>query len=186
MIGLGFLLGAAPLAASGQDSVHLTNEQLEALQAREDSARAWIKWQSSPGIKMDSNRVYLDTEAKRLILDTAYAEWVYQTPVQLVQFRDALTVNNLRLAFWYATKLYKEHQQLILSILMEYDKQIPVDEILRAGFYTYPYFDPRITVIKDGRPEIKRPDLLDEEKYMTNDLIKVILATRESSKQKQE
>jgi|TARA_B110000914_G_C15393394_1_gene413607 hypothetical protein len=40
--------------------------------------------------------------------------------------------------------------------------QIPSDELVTAAFYTYAFFDPKITKIENGKPNIYRPDLFEE------------------------
>ena len=85
-----------------------------------------------PGIRTDSSRMYFDAEVRQILEDSAYARWVFVRPITMIQFRDALQLNNLRLAFWYAVRLYDDYKPVLLQILSQYDQLIRVDEVLKA------------------------------------------------------
>ena len=170
------------MLAEEQDSVARDSAALKAILAQEDSAQVWINAQIEPGVKFDSNKFYLDTEVKAIIQDPEYAAWIYQTPHTLVQFRDALSIKNLRLAFWISVRIYREQRPVILPILVAYDELIEVDKVLKAGFQTYSFLDPRITKIENGKPEVHRPDILDEDMQQTNLVIADVMDERQKRK----
>jgi hypothetical protein len=69
-----------------------------------------------------------------------------------------------------------------MSILSKYETLIKTDKLLSAGFYTYALLDPRITRFVDGKPDIYRPDIMDDLFGTMNRMIDKILAARKQTK----
>lgn len=170
------------LPAIGQDESRSVDSQsedsLNGIPADGDSLDRWFQEQVTPGVTLVEGQLIVDDEAKRVRKDTAYAAWIYNRDIGMSKMRDALAAGKLRLAFWFAVDYYAEHEEVILPILMSYDRVFPVDKILNAGYQTYVYFDPRITEFNEGIPTIKRPDLLEQRLHETNDVIMKVISLR--------
>jgi hypothetical protein len=160
------------------DTVQLDSAQFRQLQETEKLYQEWFVDQVTPGIRSDSARIHFSDEARRLIGDTTYRDSIYRQPYTFTQVRDALTTTNIRLASWYMLNLYRQQPDIVKRFLMQYDAVVDADKFLIAAYYTYALLDPRITRIVDGKPEVIRPDIMDELFHDMNEIIDGLLATR--------
>ena len=58
------------------------------------------------------------------------------------------------------------------------------NEIVTSAYYTYAMLDPRITKITSGKPELKRPDILEDLFHDMNEIVTYIIAYREQEAKK--
>ena len=68
----------------------------------------------------------------------------------------------------------------MIQYVFAFDEILPVDEILLASFYTYAFFDPNITKLDNGKPDVYRPDIFEEYFRRTKEIIFVIDNLRNS------
>jgi hypothetical protein len=59
-----------------------------------------------------------------------------------------------------------------------------MDEVLVNTFYTYSFMDPEISVIKDGKPEIVRPDILEAKLANVKEMVAYIVKYRKQQETK--
>ena len=66
---------------------------------------------------------------------------------------------------------YADKKDKFIKYKDAYDKTVPVDEIVLASFYTYAFFDPKITRLDTGKPEVYRPDIFEDYFRRTKEII---------------
>jgi|TARA_B110000240_G_C13194085_1_gene323307 hypothetical protein len=122
-------------------------------------------------------------EAIRLINDTDYRDSVYKDTYGWEDLGRSLTTVDLQKTYWIMINMYgdEENKNKFLEYMMAYDKFIPSDQIVIAAFYTYVFFDPKITKIEDGKPNIYRPDLFEEYLRRTKEIAGYITYFREGN-----
>ena len=92
-------------------------------------------------------------------------EYTWEVTVALLQKME------LKKAFWFFINLYPDHEQLVLESVLHYDKAFEVDHMLLAAYYTYAFADPAVCSIEDGKPVVKRPDLVEEKLYVVKEMV---------------
>jgi len=170
--------------ASGQDSVKLTPQQAKTLAEYDKAAKVWLETLKKPGIKMDSTGIYYDEEAKKIMSDQKYRDSIYRQPYTMRDVALTLTAGDLRLAFYQMINLYPTNQAKILQYITAYDQAIEADKIVNSAFYTYALLDPRITKIVDGKPDIYRPDIMEELFHYANEISAYVLTERAKKKKR--
>ncbi len=75
--------------------------------------------------------------------------------------------------------IYPNKKDTIINYIYAYDKILPIEEILLASFYTYSFFDPKITKLDNGKPEVVRPDIFEEYFRRTKEIISIIFSLKE-------
>ena len=78
---------------------------------------------------------------------------------------------DIKLAFWQIINIYPEKKDTLIKFVLAYDEILPVDEIILASFYTYAFFDPKITNLENGKPKVYRPDLFEDYFRRTKEII---------------
>ena len=61
---------------------------------------------------------------------------------------------------------------------MKYDEILPMDKVMLSSFYTYSFADPRVCRVKNGKPDIFRPDLLQDLLATTREIVSNIVYYR--------
>lgn len=171
--------------AYGQDKrITLDSNQYAALAKVDSLYRDWYAKNTKPGIKYDSTSFTFDEEVKHLIGDPVYRFAVYKDPYSWEDVKFSLKKNEMRLAFWQMLNLYPKYKKQVLKYILAYDKLIPTNEIVTSAYYTYAMLDPRITRITSGKPELKRPDILEDLFHDMNEIVTYIIAYREQEAKK--
>ena len=176
---LKFSAFAQPTVVEGST---ITGEELKEMIANEDALKEWLEAIQTPGVILEDNNMIFSDEAKKLAQDEAYRNSVYKDPYTLVDVKDAIQKFEIQKAFWRMINLYPENKELMLQFIYAYDKTVPSDKLVTASFYTYAFFDPRITNIVDGKPDIYRPDLFEEYFRITKEIATYIALFREQEK----
>ena len=70
--------------------------------------------------------------------------------------------------------LYPKHKEDVVRYIYAYDKTFPTDEVLVASFYTYAFFDPQITDLEGGKPNVHRPDIFEDYLRRTQEIVTYI------------
>lgn len=175
------LFGSISSIASVVDSaIVLDSAQRAQLKAYNDSATVWLNKQVKPGLNMDSSKITYDEEVKRIISDPVYRDSVYRQPYTWLDVRNTLQRNNIRLAFWQLINLYPTNKEKVLKIALAYDQAIKGEKLVNAAFYTYAMLDPRITKIEEGKPNIYRPDIMEELFHFANEISAYVVQVRKA------
>lgn len=171
--------------AYGQDKrVTLDSAQYAALAKVDSLYRHWYAKNTKPGITYDSTSFTFDTEVQRIISDPVYRFTVYKDPYTWEDVKHSLKHSEMKLAFWQMLNLYPKYKKQVLKFILAYDKVIPTNDIVTGAYYTYAMLDPRITKITSGKPELKRPDILEDLFHDMNEIVTYIIAYREQEAKK--
>ena len=68
---------------------------------------------------------------------------------------------------------------MVVKSVISYDSAFNMEEMLINTFYTYCFMDPKISVIKDGSPEIVHPDILEEKLNDVKEIVAYVMKYRE-------
>jgi hypothetical protein len=133
------------------------------------------------GLEMTGDSVVASEEFLSLINNPEYRNQVYPeiyTWQQTVNFMSAM---ELKKTFWFYINLYSEsdtNKELVLKAVLSYDQMLKMDEVMTNAFSTYCFADPEVSVIKEGKPEIIRPDILEEKLRNVKEIVAYIHAYR--------
>ena len=154
-----------------------------------DTSRAsvmyWSKWNDNlyeRGVDSKKDSFFVKEEVVRLLKDSAYSRLVYPAKYEWSTAIGFLNQMDLKKAFWYMINIYQEdtqHRDIIVGTFALYDSLIEMDKILISTFYTYGFADPRVCRVVKGKPEIYRPDILEQGLRTTKEIAGYLWAYRE-------
>jgi len=127
-------------------------------------AKQFVQELYEPGMEMTSDSLLLSREVNIMLVDSAYRAMLFPETYTWQLTGQLLKAKRLKHAFWYLINLYPQNEtnkELVLKVIITYDQIFEMDKIMTSTFYTYSFFDPRISVMKDGKPEIVHPDVLE-------------------------
>ncbi len=163
------------------DNIAIPVEDAIVLLENEENYKLWLEELEEPGVKVDGNTMSFSYEAKKLIADVNYRNSVYKDQYTFEDVANSLKTMELQRAFWQMITLYPEHKEEVVNYIFAYDSVIPTDKVVSAAFYTYAFFDPQITEIIEGKPNVLRPDIFETHLRNTNEIIYYIKYLREQS-----
>ncbi|MBI9042804.1 hypothetical protein [Lutibacter sp.] len=166
------------------EQVTLSAKQAEFLDKNEEYMKEWLKELQTPGVSVDKDKMTFNKEAQRLINDVAYRNSVYKDIYTYDDVKVSLAAGEYIKAIWQLLTIYPERKEHILQYIYAYDKVIPSDELVVNAFYTYAFFDPRITTIENGKPNIYRPDIFEDYLRRTKEIVSYINYFREQEVKK--
>lgn len=188
--GLSILIGIMSISFSiGQvnqdEQTELTVEQAKLLHENEPEYKEWLSALETPGVLIDGDQMIFSEEAKKLISDEAYRNSVYKPiPYTFLDVRESLSKTEIQKAFWQMLDLYPQNKEQVLQYIYAYDSVVPSDKVMTGAFYTYAFFDPKITRIENGKPNVHRPDIFEEYLRRTQEIITYIGYFRNDTKDK--
>ncbi|MBM3415676.1 MAG: hypothetical protein FJY20_04345 [Bacteroidetes bacterium] len=83
-----------------------------------------------------------------------------------------------------ASPAQTEWRDLIITTVVMYDSIMPMDKIILNSFYTYSFADPRICRLKDNKPDIFRPDLMQGLLATTKEIVANVVYYRQKKETK--
>lgn len=171
-----FVLGFLTCIAQDNkgEMVSVSTTQLEELIKNEEIYANWIKELETPGVKVEGNQMLFSAEAQKLITYPEYRKNVYKQVYSFEDVQKSIQKLELQRAFWEMINMYPENKEQVLQYIYAYDSVIPTDKVVAASFYTYAFFDPTITEITNGKPNVLRPDIFEEHLKNTNEIVKYI------------
>ncbi len=149
----------------------LSNAEWEKLRTNEAYHQEWLDETLRPGVLMTGDSISFSLEARKLMGNKNYRDQVYKDSYSFLDVQKSLIAMQLQKAFWQMIDLYPTHQHEVLQYIMAYKQVINTDQVLLGAFYTYAFFDPKITTIKDQKPVIHRPDIFEEKFRLTKEII---------------
>ncbi|MDC8002667.1 hypothetical protein POV27_01265 [Aureisphaera galaxeae] len=157
-----------------QDTFYLSQEQLTQIQKSEEALSVWFEEIKTPGVKIEGNQMIFSEEAQKLIKDVSYRENVYKENYSFADVQQSLARFEMQKAFWQMLNLYPDHKEDVVRYIYAYDKAFPTDEVVVASFYTYAFFDPAITDLSEGKPNVHRPDIFEDYLRRTQEIVTYI------------
>ena len=141
--------------------------------------KKWLNKLTSKGVTSKNEEIVFDEEAIKLLKDKSYREKVYRE-YTLYDVGLSFSEMDIKKAFWQIINIYPQKKDTLIQYVFAFDEILPVDEILLASFYTYAFFDPNITKLDNGKPDVYRPDIFEEYFRRTKEIIFVIDNLRNS------
>jgi hypothetical protein len=145
----------------------------------------WSKWTDNlydRGVDTKKDSFFVKEEVVKLLKDSIYRKEVYPVKYEWTSTINLLQQMELKKAFWHMINLYQEdtqHRDLIVGTFALYDSLMDMDKILISTFYTYAFPDPRVCRVVGGKPEIYRPDLLEQGLRATKEIAGYLWSYRE-------
>ena len=181
-----YILISSPLYVHSQDekvynlsdSANLV-EFIRELDRIEIENKKWLNTLTSKGVTFKNEEIVFDEEAIKLLKDKSYREKVYRE-YTLYDVGLSFSEMDIKKAFWQIINIYPQKKDTLIQYVFAFDEILPVDEILLASFYTYAFFDPNITKLDNGKPDVYRPDIFEEYFRRTKEIIFVIDNLRNS------
>lgn len=181
-----YILISSPLYVHSQnekvynlsDSADLI-EFISELDRIEIENKKWLNTLTSKGVTSKNEEIVFDEEAIKLLKDKSYREKVYRE-YTLYDVGLSFSEMDIKKAFWQIINIYPQKKDTLIQYVFAFDEILPVDEILLASFYTYAFFDPNITKLDNGKPDVYRPDIFEEYFRRTKEIIFVIDNLRNS------
>ena len=181
-----YILISSPLYVHSQhekvynlsDSADLV-EFISELDRIEIENKKWLNTLTSKGVTSKNEEIVFDEEAIKLLKDKSYREKVYRE-YTLYDVGLSFSEMDIKKAFWQIINIYPQKKDTLIQYVFAFDEILPVDEILLASFYTYAFFDPNITKLDNGKPDVYRPDICEEYFRRTKEIIFVIDNLRNS------
>lgn len=133
------------------------------------------------GLEMTGDSLVASEEFLSLINDSEYRTQVYPETYTWQQALNFMSAMELKKTFWFYINLYSEseaNKELVLKAVLSYDKMLKMDEVMTNTFSTYCFADPEVSIIKDGKPEIIRPDILEAKLKHVKEMVAYIHAYR--------
>jgi len=163
-----------------EKSITITAEQAQLLQKNEVAVKKWIEDLQKPGVIItDGNQMVFNKEALRLINEPTYRNQVYKDTYTFVDIKESLLKGEYIKAIWKMLIIYPTDKESVLKYIYAFDKAIPSDKLVVNAFYTYAFFDPKITTIENGKPNIYRPDIFEDYLRRTKEIVSYISYFRE-------
>ena len=181
-----YILISSPLYVHSQhekvynlsDSADLV-EFISELDRIEIENKKWLNTLTSKGVTSKNEEIVFDEEAIKLLQDKSYREKVYRE-YTLYDVGLSFSEMDIKKAFWQIINIYPQKKDTLIQYVFAFDEILPVDEILLAAFYTYAFFDPNITKLDNGKPDVYRPDIFEEYFRRTKEIIFIIDNLRNS------
>lgn len=181
-----YILISSPLYVHSQDEkvYNLSDsadliEFISELDRIEIENKKWLNTLTSKGVTSKNEEIVFDEEAIKLLKDKSYREKVYRE-YTLYDVGLSFSEMDIKKAFWQIINIYPQKKDTLIQYVFAFDEILPVDEILLASFYTYAFFDPNITKLDNGKPDVYRPDIFEEYFRRTKEIIFVIDNLRNS------
>ncbi len=150
---------------------------------KEKVAKDWLDNLYEMGVEDRVDSFFISTEALHAATDTAFRRVVYPSAYTLPGAQRLLQANYLKIATWHLINLYivdPGSRKAVEHYITGYDVAIRMDRVLIAAFYTYALFDPEIGTLKDGRPAIYHPEILEAKLSVVSQLTDKVLEARKT------
>ncbi|WP_141107324.1 hypothetical protein [Lutibacter flavus] len=165
-----------------EKKITITAEQAQIINENEIAVKEWIEQLQTPGVIVSGDQMIFSKEAMRLINEPNYRSEVYKELYTYEDVKESLSKSEFQKAVWQLLNIYPANKEHILQYIYAYDKVIPSDKLVVGAFYTYAFFDPKITTIENGKPNIYRPDIFEDYLRRTKEIVGYIAYFREQEK----
>ena len=164
------------------EKIKLSKEDIANIIESEQKSKEWIDQLKEPGVKINGENMEFSAVAQALISNTELRNIIYKENYSFEDVKKSLEQLNIQLAFWQMINIYPNNKRKVLECIYSYDSLIPVDEIVIASFYTYSFFDPKVTKIIDNKPIVERPDIFEQMLLSTKEIVAYVQEFRKENK----
>lgn len=146
----------------------------------------WVAWQKDlyeMGVSVQHDSIRISPVVKQLFTDSLIRKGAYPTVYTWPVTVGLLQRMELKQAFWHLINLYptdSTSRHLVLQSVLAYDKMIDMNKAIVSSFYTYAFADPTISALVNGKPDIRRPDLLDKKLHVVREITEYVTAYRKT------
>lgn len=168
-----FIVVMAVLAVAAQGQPPAANHSKD-LATGEKFWGKWLNDLHEMGVETRNDSLIIHREVMKLFADTAYRKDVYPAQYSWPQAVELLRTLELKKAFWHMLNLYETdagNRSYVLGTFVAYDSLMKMDKILLSTFYTYAFADPRVSRVKNNKPDIFRPDILERKLASLKEII---------------
>ena len=140
----------------------------------EAQIKVWLKDLYEPGVSVTEDSVFINAEASKLINDEQYRKLLYPKTYSWQAAIVFIQKQELKKAFWYFINLYslnEKNKEIVVKVILAYDKLLKMDKILISTFYTYSLIDPEIGSIVNGQSKITAPHILEKKLQVVKELL---------------
>lgn len=172
------LIGAIILSSKAQVSPAYRIDTTKA------SVAYWEKWMTDlndMGVESRKDSFFVKPEVMKLLKDADYRQTVYPATYNWPQVVQLLNKMELKKAFWQMINLYQTdtvNRRVIIGTFVMYDSLLEMDKILLNTFYTYGLTDPEVCRVRNNKPDIYRPDILEQKLRVTREIVNYIWLNR--------
>jgi hypothetical protein len=145
----------------------------------------WFNELQAMGVETRNDSMIVREEVVKLFTDTLYRKSVYPATYTWTEAVNLLREMELKKAFWYMLNLYETdslNRPYVIGTFVAYDSLMSMDKILLSTFYTYAFADPRVSRVKNNKPDIFRPDILEHGLSRVKNIIAQVWYYRERRK----
>ena len=167
---------------AASEEIEMSKEELIELIQSEEQIKNWIEDLKVPGVKIVNENMEFSHASRVLISSEKFRNSIYKDEYTFLDVKNSLEKLNLQLAFWQMINIYPTDKKKVLEYIYFYDQLLPSEEIVIAAFYTYSFFDPKITKIIENKPVVERPDIFEEYLRRTQEIVSYILEFRKLDK----
>ena len=142
--------------------------------ADEEQIKVWLKDLYEPGVSVLEDSVFVNAEASRLINDEQYRKILYPKTYSWQAAIVFIQKQELKKAFWYLINLYslnEKNKEIVVKVILSYDKLFKMDKILVSTFYTYSLIDPELGSIVNGQSKITAPHIMEKKLQVLKELL---------------
>jgi hypothetical protein len=150
---------------------------------KEKIAKDWLDNLYEMGVEDRIDSFFISTEALHAATDTAFRRIVYPDVYTLPGAQRLLQAMYLKIATWHLINLYMldpSSRKAVEHYITGYDTAVRMDRVLISAFYTYALFDPEIGTLKNGRPAIYHPEILEAKLNVVSQLTEKVLEARKA------
>lgn len=165
----------------------LRNNTIDTAAESEKYWGAWLADLYDVGVVMEKDSIKLNGEARKIILDSNFRKAVYPSVYTWEVTTYLLNRMELKKGFWCLINLYgadTANRKLVIETLVPFDQLMDMEKVMVSTFYTYALLDPKICTIKNGKPVITRPDIVEREFAQLKEIINYIAHYRKERKGK--
>ncbi|MBL0154255.1 MAG: hypothetical protein IPP93_12515 [Chitinophagaceae bacterium] len=155
-----------------------------------ESVAYWQHWLgdlTEMGVDKTKDSFFVREEVVKMMKDSAYRKTIYPTAYNWPAVTELLGKMELKKAFWHMINLYETdtaHRDIVVGTFLLYDSLLDMDKILLSTYYTYAFTDPEVCRIKNNKPDIFRPDILERKLRTTRELVSFVWGYRKQKKTK--
>jgi hypothetical protein len=145
-----------------------------------ESKKYWNEWAKElfeMGVEQKNDSFFVKGEVLLTFKDSVLRKSLYPEKYEWPIVVGLMQRMELKKAFWHMINIYigdTTSRSKVMGIFILYDSIMEMDKILLNAFYTYGLADPRVCRMKNEKPEIYRPDLLEKHLNATKSIINYI------------
>jgi len=162
-------------------SLFAAHGQVELSQTDQPKFNPWLANLYEIGVTVKGDSLVISDEAKQVAINPDLRKIIYPAVYSWQQAQALLVQMQIKVGVWYMINLYAEggeNKNAILQYILALDRKVDMEKVLVSSFYTYIFFDPQASTMKDGKPEILHPEILENKLAVINELSRYVQAAR--------